>query len=302
MCLFHLDTFAQKFEYVYKNTKDSTFNCYLKVLPPTDSIKGLIIRDFSALPDTQFQSPFQFEKLSAQAGFLTIYTVSSAEFPEFFIVDSIMDVLDNIVFEVVTQYQVPTSNIFIGGISVSGTRAMRYAQYCEQGKSKHGIKIKGVFAVDPPLDLARFYQSVFNNHNKFKEGMLEEAIMMKTVFEKLLKGAPDKHPNEYVKASVFSHSDSLGGNAIHLKSVNILLIHEPDLQWWKENRGATYFDINSYDIDAMVLKLRQLGNEHVEEIETSGKGFDRKGNRKCHSWTIVDEEYLLNWLLLQLKL
>ncbi len=47
----HLSAFAESYEYVYRNNSDSTVNCYLKVIPDTDNIKGLVIRDFSSLPD-----------------------------------------------------------------------------------------------------------------------------------------------------------------------------------------------------------------------------------------------------------
>jgi hypothetical protein len=82
--------------------------------------------------------------------------------------------------------------------------------------------------------------------------------------------------------------------------MNILLYHEPDIDWWLIQRGASYFDINSYDIAAFVLKLLSLGNNNVTLITTSGKGFDRQGNRNCHSWSSVDEVYLTKWIVKQL--
>lgn len=292
--------YGQKYEYVYKNKLDSTFNCYLKIIPDSKPIRGLIIRDYSVLPDVSVPSPFILSDLCANEGLMTIYTVSSGKFPELFVKDSVISILDEIVAEVVKEHGIPSTNIFIGGISASGTRAFRYAQYCQQGKSKHGIKIKGVFSVDSPLDLARFYESVHNHENNFKEGMLWEADLMKTVFDQIFSGPPTHYEEEYIKASVFSHSDIQGGNAKFLKNVNIIMYHEPDIDWWLNERGSSYFDINSYDIAAFVLKLRATGNNNVELITTSGKGFDRKGNRNCHSWTIVDEAYLTAWITKQL--
>lgn len=293
--------YGQKYEYVYKNRSDSTYNCYIKVIPDSLPIKGLVIRDFSTLPDINKTSPYQFTDLCTQKGLMTIYTVSSNKFPELFTSDSTMENLDAIVSEVIEEYKIHSNNIFIGGISASGTRALRYAQYCEQGKSKHRIKIKGVFSVDSPLDLARFYKSVHNHKTYFKAGMLWEAELMTKVFEQLFSGHPDKFKDDYIISSVFSHKDSLGGNAQYLKNVNIIMFHEPDIDWWLNERGSSYFDINSYDIAAFVLKLRSLGNNNVELVTTTGKGFDRNGNRNCHSWTIVDEEFLTKWITKQLE-
>jgi len=201
------------------------------------------------------------------------------------------------VAEVIKEHEIPENNIFIGGISASGTRALRYAQYCEQGKSKNNIKIKGIFSIDSPLDLERFYLSVHKNKKNFKAGMAWEADLMTKAFKELFGETLAYNYEKYRTASVFTHFDSLGGNAKFLKNVDIIVYHEPDIEWWLNERGASYFDINSYDIIAFVLKLRQLGNKNVTLITTTNKGFDRQGNRNCHSWTIVDEEELIGWII-----
>ena len=294
--VFQMISFGQTYEYIYKNQNDSSSNCYLKVIPNSKEIKGLVVRDFSALPDTTKASPYQFTSLCTEKGIMTIYTVSSTYYPELFVSDSIISVLDNLVAEVIREYDIPENNIFIGGISASGTRALRYAQYCEQGKSKNNVRIKGVFSVDSPLDLARFYHSVHYNKENFKEGMLWEANLMTKVFAELFNEGPNANPEKYKTTSVFTHFDSNGGNAVHLKNVDLILYHEPDIEWWLNERGSSYFDMNSYDIAAFALKLRQLGNKNVTLITTTNKGFDKQGNRNCHSWTIVDENELADWI------
>ena len=296
ICLLTLSfsSYGQRYEYVYKNPMDSSFNCYLKVIPETENIRGLVIRDYTHLPDTSKKSPYQLTKLCIEAELMTLYTSTSLQFPELFTSDSIMERLDDIIVEVVNEYNIPKNNIFIGGMSSSGTRALRYAQYCAQGKST--IIIKGVFVVDSPLDLERFYISAKEHKKNFKEGMLWEANWMLPLFHKLFKGGPDEFYDDYKSASVFSHTDSLGGNAVLLKNTDIIMFHEPDIDWWLTKRGASYYDFNSYDIAAFALQLEMLGNKNVELITTTGKGFDQKGNRNCHSWTIVDEEYLANWI------
>lgn len=288
--------FSQSHEYVYRNNADSSFNCYLKVFPKTSEIKGLVIRDYSSLPDMNRPARYDFSRLCSEAGLMTLYTVSSPSYPELFCSDASMTLLDEMIAEVVAAHDIPKSNIFIGGISASGTRALRYTQYCEQGKSAGQIHINGVFAVDSPLDLERFYRSVQQHMQYFKKGMLEEAIMMEQVFPTLFDGSPDTSPEEYVRASVFSHTDPSGGNAHILKSTAMILFHEPDLDWWLNERGCSYYDFNSFDIAAFVVTLKKLGNQEVQLVTTTGKGFDHAGNRNCHSWSIVDEQLLVTWI------
>ena len=81
-----------------------------------------------------------------------------------------------------------------------------------------------------------------------------------------------------------------------MQKTPILFFHEPDINWWLENRGASYYDINSFDIANAAAYFKQIGNDDVKVITTSNKGYDRNGNRKCHSWTIVDEEALVKWI------
>ena len=286
---------GQHFEYVYKNPADSSSNCYVKIWPKTDSIKGLIIRDYSNLPDVSQASPYRLLALASEAGMMTLITNSSKQFPELFTSDSTLKKLDEMVQEVVKQHQIPGNNIFIGGISASGTRALRYAQYCAEGKST--IKIRGVFVVDSPLDLERFYNSAYYHKQNFSGGMLWEANVMVPLFDSLFGGGPQEQLEAYRSSSVFSHTDSLGGNAPSLQNTDILIFHEPDIDWWIRERGCSYYDINSYDLVAFTVLLKKLGNQNVDLITTTGKGFDSKGNRKPHSWTIVDEDHLMSWIL-----
>lgn len=285
---------AQNREYVYRNPLDSSYNSYLKIWPD-GKLKGIIIRDFSSLPDTNRKSPYQFGKLALNQGFMVLYCNTSNYFPELFYDDKGPEIIDEILHELMLKHSIPKENIFIGGISASGTRALRYAQYCNQGKSKYKYKIKGVFVVDSPLDNERFYKSAKNNGHKFFGGMEEEAKMMLKCFPEKLGGSPDEFPESYLQSSVYSQTDSSGANIIHFKDQSILIFHEPDMEWWMNERGASYYDINSYDLVGFARDLIFLGNKEIEIISTSGKGF-RRGERNCHSWTIVDEDYLFQWI------
>ncbi len=290
-----ITAFAQNTEYVYRNPKDSSYNCYLKVWPDK-KLKGIIIRDYSRLPDTARKSPYQFLKLAMDNGFMVLYSNTTNYFPELYYDDKGPELLDEMLYEVFQKHKIPIENIFIGGISASGTRALRFTQFCNQGKSKYGYKIKGVFAVDSPIDNERFYRSAQENGRKFKGGLKEEAKMMLQRFPEKLGGSPDDFRANYIQSSVYCQSDSLGGNIIHFKDQSILLFHEPDIDWWVLERGANYNDCNSYDLAGFTRDLIYLGNTDIELVSSTGKGF-KGSERNCHSWSIVDEVYLMNWVL-----
>ncbi len=290
--------FAQKSTYVYRNPQDRSFNCYLKVVPEKGAIKGLIIRDFSRLPDTSQKSPYRLLDLALQSGFITVYTVSSPFFPELYYDDSGPALLDEMVNEVLQEHQIEDKPVFIGGISASGTRALRYAQYCASGKSLYGTVLCGVFAVDPPLDIERFYYSAERIDQRQLEGsMTEEAGLVLKAFREKVGGTPQQVPEAYAKASVYSHRDPDIAMLKKLLKIPIIIYHEPDMDWWIRERKADYYDINAIDIVAFVNELKILGHRDLNLINTTGKGFDRQGQRKPHSWTIVDEEELMQWIV-----
>jgi len=295
---------GQEYNYVYKNKEDSTYNCYLSITPPDSiEVKGLLIRDYSSLPTLPSNNPYPYKwrDLALENGLIVLYTVTSNYFPELYYKDDAPQRLDEIIHEVVEKHKITKDHIFIGGISASGTRAMRFAQFCEQGKSKYGIKINGVFSVDSPLDLERFYRSVHTHKENFTDGMLWEAKLMTKVFAEQFTDSPDHIPEVYRESSVFSYTNPLESNAKWLMQTSVLFFHEPDIEWWIEARGATYLDINSYDIAGLYNHLKISNHNDVELVTTTQKGFNRKGERNCHSWSIVDEVYLIDWILKQIE-
>ncbi len=292
-------TLANETRQYYLNSQDSSTFCSLLVLPEGSTIKGLIVRDYSRLPKPEDlgNSPYQWSNLALENQLAILYTVSSKVFPELYADPRGPMYIDQLIQAVLHDYPIPRNNIFIGGISASGFRALRYTQYCNAGKSEFDIQIKGCFAVDPPLDIVRFYQSVHWNGDRLKAGMKEEAELMKAYFKNNYALPLEEFAEPYHENSVYSYSSGNCDRPALLLGTAILLIHEPDIEWWLKERNASYFDINSFDITGLVTCLQYLEHQDLELIETSGKGFDRAGNRNCHSWTIVDEEYLINWIL-----
>lgn len=289
-------SYSFEFIYSYENPQDSSRNSYLLVMPKDRPAKGLVIRDFSKLPDITRKSPYQWMDLLLAEKFAILFTDTSKHNPDLFYDDEGPEMIDGFVNEVMSNYSID-NNIFIGGISASGTRALRYAQYIAEGKSKYGTELKGVFAVDSPLDIERFYLSATRNKEKFKGGMAYEASFVPQVFEDVFGGTLNDKTEAYRQSSVFSQFAENYGNASRYLGTSIVFFHEPDIEWWIEERGASYFDINSFDIAAFVNYQKLNGNDDVTLITTQDKGSDREGNHKCHSWTIVDEKLLVEWIL-----
>jgi hypothetical protein len=56
-------------------------------------------------------------------------------------------------------------------------------------------------------------------------------------------------------------------------------------------------DWNGIDIISMINQLRIMGNENAKVIVSQGKGVKLDGTKNPHSWSIMDSEHCLNWIL-----
>ena len=82
-----------------------------------------------------------------------------------------------------------------------------------------------------------------------------------------------------------------------MKNLKIRFYTEPDLKWWKENRKNDFEDLNAFYIEKLADKLKsEFGNTNVELIKTENRGYRANGERHPHSWSIVNEKDLINWM------
>ena len=72
---------------------------------------------------------------------------------------------------------------------------------------------------------------------------------------------------------------------------------EPDSLWWKEQRMADFEQTNAYLIQELSELLFDSGFTQVEYIATENKGYRSNGERHPHSWSIVDQDELISWII-----
>jgi hypothetical protein len=206
--------------------------------------------------------------------------------------------LDAIVAETLTTHRIPADRVVVGGFSSGGTAAVRYAEFCAAHRSAAGVRIRGVFAVDAPLDFGRFWRGETlairrGAHPRF----VSEAKSVLADMRRVLGGSPDDQPARYLEMSPFSAFAEGGGQARLLADVPVRLYTEPDIEWWMENRTVDYYSMNAVDAAALIIQLRVLGNQQAQLITTERRGVRPDGNRHPHSWSIVDEDDLQTWIL-----
>ena len=276
-------------EVIFRNPKDSTQNFYQQYLPNA-APKGLIMVFYG-----QFSNP----KLATDAGFVLVSITPEADYFQTLFAANILKMSNEMIAEICQKNKIPTNKVIMGGLSAAGTLALRLAEEGHKPKrNKLTIKPAAVFAIDPPLDYERFWvecnRKVKLNFHPVAVGEGREVLRrLKMAFG----GSPAQFQQKYWAAAPYSHNAPNGGQIALLKNMPIRIYHEPDVDWWIENRRQDYSAMNSVDCAGAINDLRILGNTRAQLIGTTNRGYREDGTRHPHSWSIVDEKDLVDWCL-----
>ncbi|MBL7914691.1 MAG: alpha/beta hydrolase [Bacteroidia bacterium] len=293
---------GQRIETIYLNPNDSTTNMYVAVFPEKKPIKSFLV-----LMDSYGNSPkgvlaqTDIPTYAAQQGILTIIPLLATGSTYFGSDRASLQSLRDIVRQVVARYQLQGKDFFIGGFSIGGTCAVKYAELTVQENDL--IKPTAVFAINSPFDWERYY-----NGAKRVARLSDPAQVSKEVYfmieriEKEMNGTPETALQNYYNQSPYSFSDTTQKAIKYLVNTPIMLISEPDIQWWLQERGYDLSYNNITDHSAMINELQRLGNKNAVLVTTTNKGYRIPDNtRHPNSWSIADPEQLIKWLLGQSK-
>ncbi len=270
---------------------------YTLLLPSADTIKALIVM-FHPGRDTAHAGFEQRLYVPAvKRGVAVMYLTTGNRF-EFLFDEAQCRQLDEYLHKAIVENGLPADAMVFAGMSLAGTRAARFAQWCLAGHSAYGIEPAGLVLCDAPLDMIRMWRESKRALAINPVGVVQgEARWVTSVLERNLHGTPEGNPAAWYDYSPYSHDKLDGGKAALLKHLPLRAYTEPDIQWWLANRHRDYYSINAIDAAALVNLLQIMGNDDAELITTTGKGYHPDGSRHPHSWSIVDDADLVDWVL-----
>lgn len=289
------NSFAQKTEKVFLNKTDSTKNCYTIIYPPKLPWTGciFILPGFGQTAEGVLEQT-DLPKLTAKSGLLTIIPTFQDGVLSFGINSLSQKSFDAIIFDVRQKHKLIDINYYVGGFSIGGSTAIKYAENAIK-------KPLAVFAIDPPLDLERYYNSskreIRLSVNKTPD---EERIYMIERIEKEMGGTPKNVLKNYYKTSPYSFTDTTQTAIKKIIKLPLRIYSEPDINWWLKENEVDFTGMNVSECSAMINELNRLGNTRAELVITQNKGYRKPDNRKHpHSWSIIDNNELIEWLLKQ---
>jgi hypothetical protein len=287
--------FQPKIEKVFLDEKDTTKNCYTILYPPKLPYNGylFLMPGFGETAEAVLEQTDLPNQLALN-GILTIIPTLQDGVLSLGSDRLSQQTFDKIIKDVQSKHQLIDKKFYVGGFSIGGSCAIKYAENA-------AIKPTAVFAIDSPIDFERFYNSAKRDIRLSKEGEANpENIYMIERLEKETGGNPSTHLAEYYKISPYSFSDTTQTEIKKLLNIPFRIYTEPDIHWWLQERGADFTSINATDSSAMINELNRLGNQNAVLLTTQNKGYRKPENRRHpHSWSIVDNDELIQWLLKQ---
>jgi hypothetical protein len=296
---------GQKFEKVvisnqdtsrlYINDNDSTDLYYLKLVPKSKPIGAVVILPSGGETVQDLLKQIEIPNLANDNNILTI--IPSINWgTESRAVE--IRILDEIFKEILKDHNVPKENFVLGGLSNGGEIALTYAEVSKKEKDSTFLTPKGVFGLDVPLDKAHMFNYCIREINRnFSKVGVNEARWIMNSYNQTYGGSPNEFPERYIEASIYSNGEENGGNAQYLKDIPIRMYTDLDVEWLINQRRRDLYDWNGTDIVAMINDLKLMGNQDANVIITVGKGVRLDGRRHPHSWSIMDNQDCVNWVL-----
>jgi hypothetical protein len=288
---------AQKSERYFLNPNDSTSNMFVAMLPEDGQVNAclFLLNGFGSKPEDAFNQT-DIPKYAAKKGIMTVVPLFKTGASFFGSDDASQQSLKEIIELVFSQYKLQNKDFFIGGFSIGGTCAVKYAELAVQ--NNYPIQPEAVFAIASPLDWERYYHAAKRVVRLSKpEKVNQEVFYMLNRIEEEMKGSPQIALVNYYKQSPYSFSDTTQSAVKNLINIPIMLISEPDIQWWLKERGYDLSYNNVMDHVAMINELQKLGNPNAVLVTTSEKGYRKPDNqRHPHAWSIAEPEMLIKWL------
>lgn len=288
---------GQRIETTYLDANDSTKSMYVAVVPEREEATALLVLlGGSGYAPHDVLAQTEIPMHAAQQGVMTVIPVLATGPASFGMDAASQRSLKEIIDLVVAKYHMKDKDLYVGGFSVGGTCAVRYAELAVQ--EDHAIKPTAVFAINPPLDWERYYNAAKRVVRISQPDQINpEVHYMLGRLEQEMNGTPATALENFRARSPYSFSDTAQTAIKNLVGTPIMIVTEPAIDWWLEERGYDCSYNNITDQSAMINELRKLGNTRAVLVTTTDKGYRKPdGMRHPNSWSIADPEPLITWL------
>lgn len=290
---------AQQIEKIWFDKGYATHDFYTIIKPSSGRVQGalLLIDGYGG----NAESFFAETKIPNVASNNDLLTVGVPNGGRLYLDSSMIRILNNISKEIMGSYALRKDQFAIGGMSSGGTIALRYAELCHQQPDNYPVQPKAVFNVDGSVDLVGLYKSSERDIKKTSGGWwLNEAQM---IIDRLKNeiGDPYTEIEKYREVSPMLREAKDSTNELSLKKIAVRTYHDVDVDWFIKNRKRSLYETNLLDGSEFINRIFSAGNTQAEFMTSKIPGRRSNGQLHPHSWNIVDEIDLVQWIKKQLN-
>jgi hypothetical protein len=285
---------CQQIEKDWLNQNDTTSGYYLTIKPASMRVQGvLLILESYGNPVDDFLAESKIPNVAYANEILTVCIPTGQRL---FLDSSMIGLLNRISSGILENYKLKKDQFAIGGMSIGGTIALRYAELCREKPEEYPILPKAVFAVDAPVDLIGMYKSTQKELKTNYPGYWVDEYKM--IIDRLNQelGDPTKDAQKFDAVSPFNSNKKEPGNERFLKDVAFRTYHDVDINWYLQNRRRSLDETTMVGASELVNRLLLQGNDNAEFVSSKITGRRSNGVRRPNSWNIVDEIDLVQWI------
>lgn len=293
--IFSLNICGQKTEKIQLENAD---DYYLKIVPKNNPKAILFLFHGGGENPEDVLKQITLPKLAVKNDFLVVLPYFSNGSTKMF---EEINTVSTLASQLMKEYKISNDKIVLGGFSGGGMLSITFTERAVRDKNTSFIP-KAIFAIDVPLDYEQMYERAQRELKRnYSEIGVSEAKWVINDFNTTFGGGPAEFPDEYEKYSMYTYRKEDGGNAKYLINTPIRIYTEPGVEWQLKNRHRDLYDLNCTNISAMINLLQLRGNKKAEVITTFNKGKRLNGTKHPHSWSIMDSNDTMSWLIKQLQ-
>ena len=234
----NINIFSQKIVEEYKPPEG-----YLRIGPEQERMIPMVEKGFTLiLPDKEVKGivviptgkKIDFKEAVDKEGTLeneaikkniAVLHIISGNPLDFYFTSSVMSDITKRIQTILADNNLKGKSLFLSGMSLAGTRAIKLAIYMQNNKEKFWLQPAAVAIVDAPLDMVRFWdaenRAVINN---FYPDAADEGKWVTYLLKENL-GTPQENFNNYIDYSPFVYVAEDGGNANDLRNIPVRAYH-----------------------------------------------------------------------------
>lgn len=197
-----------------------------------------------------------------------------------------------LVWKIISENNINGNDIYIGGFSAGGNLALQLGKHLTFYKNGE-FSPKGIFVVDSPVDLIQLYKNCEQKVEQNNSILVNESTFLLNYLNQKI-GKPNENLEEYKLFSPYLDTLKYIEN-VKFKETELVFYTEPAFEFNRTVYNRGFEQTNSFQLKNLHKELTKNGFK-TSYIASKNRGYRKNGKRNPHSWSIINEREILEWI------